>query len=53
MRSIKQVNIENCQNYFFNDMTNTSDFYRNLLNADSIEFKRSNFIIYDINILKI
>ena len=26
MKTIKQVNIENRQNYFFNDLTNISEF---------------------------
>ena len=30
MRTIKQVNIKNRQNNFFNDMTNISDFDLNL-----------------------
>ena len=52
MRTIKQVNIKNCQNYFFNDMTNNSDFDPSLLNVDSIEFKSNNFIIYGIKYIK-
>ena len=38
MRTIKQVNIKNHQNYFFNDMTNIRDFDPSLLNVDSIKF---------------
>ena len=34
MRTIKQVNIKNRQNYFFNDMTNIEDFDPRLLNID-------------------
>ena len=52
MRTIKQVNIKNCQNYFFNDMTNINDFDPGLLNVDSIEFKSNNFIIYGIKYIK-
>ena len=32
MRTIRQVNIKNHQNYFFNDMTNISDFDPSFLN---------------------
>ena len=43
----KTSNIKNCQNYFFNDMTNIGDFDLSLLNIDQIAFK-SNDSIYDI-----
>ena len=52
MRTIRQVNIKNRQNYFFNDMTNTSNFDPSLLNVDSIEFRSNNSIIYDIKYIK-
>ena len=52
MRTIKQVNIKNCQNNFVNDMTNISDFDPSLLNVDSIKFKSNNSIIYDIKYIK-
>ena len=51
MRTIKQVNIKNRQNYFFN-MTNISDFDPSLLNVDSLKFKSNNSIIYDIKYIK-
>ena len=38
MKTIKQVNIKNRQNYFFNDMTNSGDFDVTLLNVDSLKF---------------
>ena len=52
MRTIKQMNIQNRQNYFFNDMINVSDFDPSLLNLDSIEFKSNNSIIYEIKYIK-
>ena len=52
MRTIKQVNIKNRQNYFFNDMTNIIDFDPGLLNVASIEFKSNNSIIYNIKYIK-
>ena len=48
MRTIRQVNIKNRQNDFFNDMTNISDFDSSLLNANSLKLKSSVTIIYDI-----
>ena len=41
MSTIKQVNIKNRQNCFFNDTTNIGDFDPSLLNVDSIEFYRN------------
>ena len=52
MRTIRQVNIKNRQNYFFNDMTNNGDFYLSLLNIDQIAFKSNESIIYDIKYIK-
>ena len=46
------MNIKHRQNYFFNDMTNISDFDPSLLNVDSIEFKSNNSIIYDTEYIK-
>ena len=48
MRAIKQVNIKNCQNYFFNDMTSIGDFDLSLLSIDQITFKSNDTIIYGI-----
>ena len=50
MRTIKQV--KNRQNYFFNDMTNISDFDLSLLNIDQIAFKSNESIVYDIKYTK-
>ena len=52
MRTIRQVNIKNRQNYFLNDMTNIGDFDLNLLNIDQIEFKSNDSIIYEIKYIK-
>ena len=52
MRTIKQVNIKNRQNYFFNDMTNITDFDLSLLNVDSLRFRDDDLIIYDIKYIK-
>ena len=51
MRTIRQVNIQNHQNYFFN-MTNIGDFDLSLLNIDQIAFKSNDTIIYDIKYIK-
>ena len=39
MKTLRQVNIKNRHNYFFNDMTNIKNFDPNLLNMDQISFK--------------
>ena len=36
MRTIEQINIENCPYYFFNDRINNKNFDPNLLNIDKI-----------------
>ena len=48
MKSIKQINIENCPYYFFNDMINIKNFYSNLLNIDKISFKSTDADICNI-----
>ena len=52
MKTIRQVNIKNRQNYFFNDMTNIRDFDLSLLNRDKIAFKSNDSIIYEIKYIK-
>ena len=49
MRTIKQVNIKNRQNYFLNDMTNIGDFDLSLLNRDQIAFKRNDIFFMTLN----
>ena len=48
MKTLRQVNIKNLQNYFFNDMTNIGDFE----NIEKIAFKSNDSIIYDIKYIK-
>ena len=52
MRTLRQVNIKNRQNYFFNSMTNIKNVDQNLLNIDQISFKSTDFVIYDIKYFK-
>ena len=52
MRTIKQINIENRQSYFFNDLTNISDFDPNLLNIDQVLFESDKLSMYDIKYIK-
>ena len=52
MKTIKQVNSKNRQNYFFNDMTNISDFDPSLLNIEQVSFENDKLIIYDIKYIK-
>ena len=52
MKTIRQINIENRQGYFFNDMKNINDFDPSLLNVDVISFKSDELIMYDIKHIK-
>ena len=52
MRTLRQVNIENRQNYFFNSMTNIKNFDPNLLSIDQISIKSTDSVIYDIEYIK-
>ena len=52
MKTTRQVNIENRQNYFFNDMTNISSFDPNLLVIDHVSFKCDKLIFYEIKYIK-
>ena len=52
MKTIRQVNIKNRQNYFFNDMSNIKNFDPNLLNIDQISFENNDSVIYEIEYFK-
>ena len=52
MKTIRQINIENRQNYFFNHMTNINDFDPSLLNIDEVLFESDELIMYDIIYIK-
>ena len=52
MKNISQINIENRQDYFFNDMTNINDFDPSLLNIDEVSFKSDELIMYDVKYIK-
>ena len=48
MKTIRQINIENRQGYFFNDMTNIDGFDPKLLNIDEVLFESNKLIMYFI-----
>ena len=52
MKIIRQINFENRQNYFFNDISNINDFDPSLLNIDEVLFESNELIMYDINYIK-
>ena len=52
MRTLRQVNIKNRQNYFFNSMINIKNFDPSLLSIDQISFKSTDSVIYDIDYIK-
>ena len=53
MRTLRQVNIKNRQNYFVNSMTNIKNFDPSLLSIDQVSFKKStDCVIYFIEYFK-
>ena len=46
MKTLRQVNIKNSQNYFFNSMTNIRNFDANLLSINQIAFTSTDSVIY-------
>ena len=52
MKTLRQANIENRQNHFFNSMINIKNFDPNLLSIDQISFKSTDCVIYDIKYFK-
>ena len=48
MKALRQTNIKNSQNYFFNDLTNIKNFDPSLLNIDQISFENNDSVIYKI-----
>ena len=52
MKNLRQVNIKNCQNYFFNSMTSIKNFDTTLLSIDKISLKSTDSVIYDIKYFK-
>ena len=48
MKTNRQGNIKNRQNYFYNDMTSIRNFDPSLLNIDQVSFENNNSVIYDI-----
>ena len=52
MKTIRQINIENREGYFFNDMANINDFDLGLLNIDELSFKSDELIKYDLQYIK-
>ena len=52
MKTIRQINIENRQNYFLNDMTIINNFDPSLLNIDEVLFESNKLIMYGIKYIK-
>ena len=52
MKTLRQVNIKNHQNDFFNTMTNIKNFDPNLLSIDQASFRSTDRVIYDIKYFK-
>ena len=52
MKNLKQINIKNRQNCFFNSMTNIKNFAPSLLSMYKISFKSTDSVIYSIKYFK-
>ena len=52
MRTLRQVNIKNHRNYFFNTMTDIKNYDPNLFSIDQISFESTDRVIYDIKYFK-
>ena len=52
MKTLRQVNIKNCPNYFFNSMTNIKNLDINLLGINQISFTNTDSVVYDIEYFK-
>ena len=52
MKTLRQVNIRNHRNYFFNSMTNLKHFDPNFLSINQISFKSTDCVIYNIKYFK-
>ena len=52
MKTLKQVNIENCPNYSFNSMTNIKNLDSNLLRINQIILTNTDSAVYDIEYFK-
>ena len=48
MKTLRQTNIKNSQNYFYSSMTNIKNFDPSLLSIDQIPFKGIDFFTYNI-----
>ena len=47
MKTLRQVNIKNCPNYFFNSMTNIKNLDTNLLGINQMTFTRTDSFAYE------
>ena len=50
MRTLRQVDIKNCQHYFFNSLINIKNFDPSLLSKDKISFKSTDLLFMTLNI---
>ena len=53
MRTLKQVNIKNCPNHFFDSMTNIKILDANLLSINQISSTSTDSVFYNIEYFKI
>ena len=49
----EEISIKNCPHYFFNNMINIENFDPNLLSINTISFKSTDFVIYNMKYITI
>ena len=47
MKTLRQINIKNCSNYFFNSMTNIKNLDTSLLGINQMTFTSTDSVVYD------
>ena len=52
MKTLRQVNVKNCPNHFFNSMTNIKNLDTDLLTINQMTFISTDSVVYEIEYLK-
>ena len=47
MKTLRQINIKNCSNYFFNSITNIKNLDTSLLGINQMTFTSTDSVVYD------
>ena len=52
METLRQINIKNCPNHFFNSITNIKNLDTDLLGINQISFTTTDSVVYNIEYFK-